>query len=204
LSQPFQVAEAFTGKLGQFVELEETITGFRDIVAGKYDHLPEMAFYMVGNIDTAIAKAHEIAEELARSNAMTAAMAKGAADKLKGGDDKRAAFAGEYDYLVGALKPTLSEEEIRKELYTLAMECKARDLKTAADIKALDDGTDDLQRGWKFPKEDQILSSWKAWEEQFQKDTNIVASMITFLFDSKNRRAAEEAAEIAEFGSVSN
>jgi F0F1-type ATP synthase beta subunit len=50
LSQPFQVAEVFTGHAGKLVTMEQTISGFTDILAGKYDHLPEVAFYMVGDI----------------------------------------------------------------------------------------------------------------------------------------------------------
>ncbi|AIL13019.1 ATP synthase F0F1 subunit beta [Candidatus Paracaedimonas acanthamoebae] len=57
LSQPFHVAEIFTGTPGIFVPLNETINGFEGIVEGRYDHLPEMAFYMVGTIDEAIKKA---------------------------------------------------------------------------------------------------------------------------------------------------
>ena len=57
LSQPFFVAEVFTGKGGKYVPLKETIRGFRGIVEGEYDHLPEQAFYMVGNIDEAVEKA---------------------------------------------------------------------------------------------------------------------------------------------------
>jgi F-type H+-transporting ATPase subunit beta len=60
LSQPFFVAEVFTGSPGKYVSLEETITGFKGILEGKYDHLPENAFYMVGNIDEAIAKAEKM------------------------------------------------------------------------------------------------------------------------------------------------
>nr|MDJ0980413.1 F0F1 ATP synthase subunit beta [Kiloniellales bacterium] len=65
LSQPFHVAEVFTGSPGVFVELEETIRGFKGIVAGEYDHLPEAAFYMVGTIDEAMAKAQKMAAEAA-------------------------------------------------------------------------------------------------------------------------------------------
>ncbi|HSD37312.1 MAG TPA: F0F1 ATP synthase subunit beta [Rhodocyclaceae bacterium] len=57
LSQPFHVAEVFTGSPGKYVTLKETIRGFKGIVAGEYDHLPEQAFYMVGGIDEAIEKA---------------------------------------------------------------------------------------------------------------------------------------------------
>ena len=57
LSQPFHVAEVFTGSPGVFVELADTIRGFQGLCEGKYDHLPEQAFYMVGDIDEAVAKA---------------------------------------------------------------------------------------------------------------------------------------------------
>jgi F-type H+-transporting ATPase subunit beta len=57
LSQPFFVAEIFTGAPGKYVTLKETITNFKAILAGEYDHLPEQAFYMCGNIDEAAAKA---------------------------------------------------------------------------------------------------------------------------------------------------
>ncbi|MGL4243628.1 MAG: F0F1 ATP synthase subunit beta, partial [Beijerinckiaceae bacterium] len=65
LSQPFFVAEVFTGSPGKFVGLEDTIKGFKDLCAGKYDHLPEAAFYMVGNIEEAVAKAQKLAAEAA-------------------------------------------------------------------------------------------------------------------------------------------
>ncbi|HUX91684.1 MAG TPA: F0F1 ATP synthase subunit beta [Gallionellaceae bacterium] len=57
LSQPFHVAEVFTGSPGKYVTLKETIKGFKGIISGEYDHLPEQAFYMVGSIDEAVAKA---------------------------------------------------------------------------------------------------------------------------------------------------
>jgi len=57
LSQPFQVAEQFTGTPGVYVRLEDTIRGFREIIDGKHDDLPEQAFYMVGDIDSAVEKA---------------------------------------------------------------------------------------------------------------------------------------------------
>ena len=65
LSQPFHVAEVFTGHAGVFVPLEETIRGFQEIIAGKYDDLPEAAFYMVGTIDDVVEKAKEMAAEAA-------------------------------------------------------------------------------------------------------------------------------------------
>ncbi len=61
LSQPFFVAEQFTGSPGKFVELEDTISAFKRIVEGEFDHLPEQAFYMCGGIDDVIARAKEMA-----------------------------------------------------------------------------------------------------------------------------------------------
>jgi F-type H+-transporting ATPase subunit beta len=61
LSQPFHVAEVFTGTKGTYVKLDETITGFGDIVAGKYDDIPEQAFYMVGTIEEVLEKAKTLA-----------------------------------------------------------------------------------------------------------------------------------------------
>src|SRR5579863_2755202 len=63
LSQPFHVAEVFTGSPGKLVDLQDTITGFRDLVDGKYDHLPEAAFYMVGTIEEAVEKGKKLAAE---------------------------------------------------------------------------------------------------------------------------------------------
>jgi F-type H+-transporting ATPase subunit beta len=63
LSQPFAVAEVFTGMQGKFVPLKETISGFKSIMEGKYDHLPEPAFYMVGDISEVEAKARSMAKE---------------------------------------------------------------------------------------------------------------------------------------------
>jgi F-type H+/Na+-transporting ATPase subunit beta len=60
LSQPFHVAEVFTGSPGVYVPLKETIRGFKMIVAGECDHMPEQSFYMVGTIDQAIEKAKKI------------------------------------------------------------------------------------------------------------------------------------------------
>merc|ERR1712157_539447 len=63
LSQPFQVAEGFTNNPGKLVPIAETISGFAEILEGKYDHLPEVAFYMVGNIVEVKAKAERLAAE---------------------------------------------------------------------------------------------------------------------------------------------
>jgi F-type H+-transporting ATPase subunit beta len=61
LSQPCHVAEVFTGKPGVLVDVKDTVKGFKGLCNGDYDDLPEQAFYMVGTIDEAIAKAQELA-----------------------------------------------------------------------------------------------------------------------------------------------
>src|SRR6266545_1641251 len=61
LSQPFEVAKQFTGNEGKYVELKDTIRGFKEIVEGKHDDLPEQAFYMVGGIEEAVEKAKKLA-----------------------------------------------------------------------------------------------------------------------------------------------
>ena len=62
-SQPFHVAEVFTGSPGKYVPLKDTIRGFKGIVEGEYDHLPEQAFYMVGSIEEAVEKANKMTEK---------------------------------------------------------------------------------------------------------------------------------------------
>lgn len=66
MSQPFHVAEIFSGKAGKFVPLEETIDGFSALLSGEGDEIPEAAFYMVGNIDEAYNMAKKLAAELAK------------------------------------------------------------------------------------------------------------------------------------------
>jgi len=63
LSQPFQVAEIFTGHIGKLVSLQDSISGFKKILEGELDHLPEVAFYMVGDINDVVEKANRLAEE---------------------------------------------------------------------------------------------------------------------------------------------
>ena len=60
LSQPFFVAEVFTGASGKYVSLKDTIRGFQGILNGDYDHMPEQAFYMVGSIEEAVEKANKM------------------------------------------------------------------------------------------------------------------------------------------------
>lgn len=66
LSQPFRVAEVFTGSPGKYVDIKDTISGFQGILQGKFDHLPEAAFYMVGDIKEVEEKADRLAAEMAK------------------------------------------------------------------------------------------------------------------------------------------
>ena len=61
LSQPFFVAESFTGSPGKYVKMEDSVKGFREIIEGKHDELPEQAFYMVGTIEEVVEKAKKLA-----------------------------------------------------------------------------------------------------------------------------------------------
>jgi F-type H+-transporting ATPase subunit beta len=66
LSQPFHVAEVFTGTPGKYVDIKDTISGFKGLLNGAYDELPEMAFYMVGDINEVIAKADQMAKTMGK------------------------------------------------------------------------------------------------------------------------------------------
>ena len=68
MSQPFQVAQVFTGFEGKLVPLKETVRSFKEILAGHHDSLPESAFYMVGTIDDVKAKAEQLAKEMGESS----------------------------------------------------------------------------------------------------------------------------------------
>jgi F-type H+-transporting ATPase subunit beta len=65
LSQPFHVAEVFTGSPGKYVDLKDSVSGFQGVLAGKYDDLPEQAFYMVGGIEEVAQKAEKMAKDMA-------------------------------------------------------------------------------------------------------------------------------------------
>ena len=67
MSQPFQVAQVFTGFEGKLVPLKETIRSFKEILSGNHDTLPESAFYMVGTIDDVKVKAEQLAKEMGES-----------------------------------------------------------------------------------------------------------------------------------------
>jgi len=199
LSQPFQVAEPFTGKKGEFVELEDTICGFRDIVAGKYDHLPEQAFFMVGNIDTVLAKAEVIAADIAKAKSRQVDADDGASKK-KGGEAAAKVDRSDPAFWIAAPRPTATNDQIRQELHKLAMTCKQRDLDYAAEIKKNDKGTGELQVGWNFPKEDQIKAEWAEWEKLYEKQTDLIQTFTDHFATSAQTLTEERARDLAEFG----
>jgi F-type H+-transporting ATPase subunit beta len=83
LSQPFHVAEVFTGSPGKYVPLKETIRGFKGILAGEYDHMPEQAFYMVGGIEEAIEKAKKLADTVVRAQDIDEASVRAAMEEAQ-------------------------------------------------------------------------------------------------------------------------
>jgi len=177
LSQPFQVAEVFTGYPGVFVDLKDTIKGFREIIGGKYDHLPEQAFYMVGTIDDVVKKAEQIAADVAKSRGNT---------EVKK-DDKKAAAAS-TDRKVADSATVLAK------LQKMANDAKADQLKRAAVIAAADKNDGELRVGWAFPKKDQIESKWSKWQKLFDDQTKDVESLFKTHFE-ESVRALKEAAE---------
>ncbi|XP_017843395.1 ATP synthase subunit beta, mitochondrial [Drosophila busckii] len=96
LSQPFQVAEVFTGSPGKMVPIEKSVDGFKRLLNGEYDDIPEIAFYMVGDIDEVLAKANTLAASMA-ADGTTKAPPKGDKDKKKEGKDEKKADAPKAD-----------------------------------------------------------------------------------------------------------
>jgi len=202
LSQPFQVAEVFTGTKGQFVSLTDTIKGFRDIVAGKYDHIPEQAFYMVGNIETVLAKADSIAAEVARNKARgggeETTKSKGKKGEVKEAVSTVNKLSG--DYLLRRDRPTLTNEQVREKLHELAQKGKDRYISRARGFKAAAKNDGALAPGWNFPAEEAITKRFDEWEKLYEQNTDILGN-ITAHFERATVRIEKireaEAAELA-------
>jgi ATP synthase F1 beta subunit len=177
LSQPFQVAEIFTGYPGVFVDLKDTIKGFREIMAGKFDHFPEQAFYMVGTIEDVAKKAEVIAADVAKSRGTSGGEKK---------DDKKGAAPTE--------KKTADSATILAKLQKMADGAKADQLKRAATIAAADKNDGELRPGWAFPKKDQIESKWASWQKVFDEQSKDLESLFKNHFE-ESVRASKEAAE---------
>jgi len=179
--------------------LGDTIKGFRDIVAGKYDHLPEGAFYMVGDISMVVKKAEEIAIEVARVKAQ------------KGEDQDTGKKVGkkqeivkkkikETEDLLPVPKPTNTSEFIREKLKKIAEKCKTNDLARAAELsKTRTEG--EIGVGWNFPSETGVREMWSAWDKKFDEQVDIEKTFADH-FDALLKVQVEvEAKEAAEFAS---
>jgi len=187
-------------KKGEFVELQDTIKGFRDIVSGKYDHLPEQAFYMVGDISMVVKKAEEIAIEVARIKAQ-----RGEVDEptQKKGAKKQAVVAKKIKETADLLpipKPPQSSDYIREKLKKIADECKVSDLKLAAEYKK-DQVEGEIGVGWNFPKEEKIHQIYADWNKMYEEQVDLEKVFSDHFEDLKKRHAEQEAKERAELSS---
>jgi len=107
MSQPFEVAEVFTSFKGQYVQLKDTISGFKKVADGELDHVPEQAFYMVGDLNTVMAKAEQLAAMLTGGKQE----AKKDDPKAQGKADLQARFAGKSsEEILTALRAEISEK----------------------------------------------------------------------------------------------
>jgi len=202
LSQPFQVAEVFTGKKGEFVKLSDTIKGFRDIVSGKYDHLPEQAFYMVGDIESVKVKAEEIAKEVARSKAIRGEDVEEDTKKKKSGKDEKKTVKGmrnknNIEALLPFPKLKHSNEDIRANLKKLAVSCENKAMQHATNIKGKEI-PGEIGVGWRFPKEDQIKSMWADWNKKFEEQKDINAFFTTHFEKMRKRNEIQKEIERKE------
>jgi len=178
LSQPFQVAEVFTGFEGVFVDLKDTIKGFREIIAGKYDHLPEAAFYMVGKIEDVVKKGEQIAADVAKGRG-------GDVKKTEKKDGKTAAPTE---------RKVADSATVLAKLQKMANDSKTEQLKRAATIAAADKNDGELRIGWAFPKKDQIESKWANWQKVFDEQSKDLETVFKNHFE-ESVRALKEAAE---------
>jgi len=199
LSQPFQVAEVFTGTKGQFVSLQDTIKGFRDIVAGKYDHIPEQAFYMVGNIDMVLEKAQVIAAEVAKKKAFGGEEEK---KDTKKKDTKEVKVKSDVnkvsgDYLLREPRPTITNEVVRERLRALVEKSTERDLKQAADFQAKK-RPEGISPGWNFPSAETIQARRANWEKLYETQTDLKASIKAHFEDAGARLEKIREDELAE------
>jgi vacuolar-type H+-ATPase catalytic subunit A/Vma1 len=183
LSQPFQVAEVFTGTKGVFVDLKDTIKGFHDIVQGKYDHLPEPAFYMVGNINDVIAKAERLAAEVAASKGTSV-------DKDAKKDDKK-----ESKTAAPTGRVFIDAKAAADKIKSIADQAKDKDTKRAAQIKAAKANQSGIGPGWSFPSESEIKAKWDKWDKQFATQGQDVIGLFKDHFENAKRELEEEAAK---------
>jgi len=157
LSQPFNVAEPFTNKPGRIVKLKDTIKGFKEILEGKYDNLPEGAFYMVGDINEVVSKAEELAREVARAS--------GQKDDKK--DDKKEEKRDD-DIRIVYIKDKITLDQYLKEeapknfqkLLDLAKKAEEAEIKRALYFEKVKPRMHKSQFRF-YPTPDEVKSKWK-------------------------------------------
>jgi len=178
LSQPFEVAEVFTGYPGVFVKLEDTIKGFAEILSGKYDNLPEQSFYMVGDINDVVKKAEKIATDLATAK-----------EKEKKAEEKKT------DKVAAAQRGAVDQKRIVEKLGKYEKSGRQKQLTRAAKFKADDKGDGEIRPGYSYPNESKINENWNNWlrlfETQSKDDLNKLFE--TFMVESVRLRKEEEA-----------
>jgi hypothetical protein len=167
LSQPFNVAEPFTGKPGKIVKLKDTIKGFKEILEGKYDHLPEQAFYMVGDIADVLTKAEEIARETAKEQSTKGDTVKD--DKKKEETVKQQATKIVYVKDKVQLDQYLRDEGPRnyQKLIDMAKKAEETEFKKATHFQKLKERMDESQKKL-YPSPDEVRAKWKKIHEQME------------------------------------
>lgn len=187
LSQPFQVAEIFTGYPGEFVPLKETIKGFNEILSGKYDTLPEVAFYMVGTIDQVVAKAEKVAAETAR---IKAAEGKEGKKEEKKEDKKQAASPTAFS--IGANEFVASI----KKLGESARDAEFAKLKKFEELKksraASGKFTSKLSPGWSSASAEQVKAKWDKWAQLYEKQQGDFMTLFTSHFAGSLQRIKDQ------------
>jgi len=183
LSQPFQVAEVFTGYEGQFVPLKDTIKGFGEIMSGKYDNLPEVAFYMVGTIEQVVAKAERIAAETAKALGT---------DKKKDDEKKKVDDKKEVE------KPFTTDDFV-KEIKKLGDSAREGELKRLQQFKELREKRIEskkystrLNPGWSYPSEEKVKNKWDRWTKLYETQHQNFMQLFPTHFEESIRKMKEE------------
>jgi len=183
LSQPFEVAEVFTGSPGVFVKLEDTIRGFAEIMSGKYDNLPEQAFYMVGNIGDVIKKAEKIATDLATAKEKEKKEEKKATDKVS-----------------PAQRGAVDQKKIIEKILKYEKSGRQKQLNRAGKFKADDKGDGEIRPGFSYPSESKINENWNNWQSRFEADSKDLNKLFDDHFAESIRKRKEEEAKDALLG----
>jgi len=168
-SQPFHVAEPFTGKKGALVALKDTIKGFKDILDGKFDHITEQAFYMVGNIDDVHRKAEELAKDAARSGIGKEEKKEEKKDEKKDTKKSSIVFLKEKLNLDQFLRDNASKAV--EKLIQLSKKAEVKESEKAAYIQKVKNQLHPKQMKYYLTPE-QVQQKWKTFGENFTKNSS--------------------------------